>query len=256
MLENLWLDAAAVVGLMHVAGPFALRHTFQFAARCSPQQIAPQDFPEAVATRIVPRIPEMESMGFALIGCYDLGELAIHTKSYVAYFCNRKTNDFANVTAVVSPRGVGSYFEFSTRFSNGTGLETNTNGAPPLTPGNPDARVFRFAEITEPQELFSLHRQLIEKYAGGLWPVGETNGQEIQRLVRVLENYGPRHAKIGYMTLADSGEFYRLTWKGALLMAWRGLLPASLIRQALERQAMRAERRSLDVRGVAALQKA
>jgi hypothetical protein len=256
MLDNFWLDAAGVIGLLHVVGPMAMRNTYRFAARCTPLQVAPAELPTPVAVRILPHMKQMETLGFALVGCYDLGELAIHTKSYVAYFCNPATNDFANVTAVVSPRGVGSYFEFSTRFSNGTVLETNTNGVPPLTPGNPDVRVFRFAEITEPQELFVLHHQLLEKYAGELWPVGETKGLEIQRLVRVLENYGPRHAKIGYMVLADGGGFYRLTWKGAFLMAWRGLLPASLIRQALERQAMRAERRALDVGGVAALQKA
>jgi hypothetical protein len=256
MLENLWLDAAAVVGLMHVAGPLALRATYRFAAKCTPAQLAPKDLPEAVASRIVPRISQMENLGFSLVGCYDLGELAIHTKTYVVYFCNPTTNDFANVTAVVSPRGVASYFEFSTSFSNGSTFETNTNAALPLTPGNPDARVFRFADITEPEELLALHRQLIEKYAGGLWPTGEPKGQEIHRLVRVLENYGPRHESIGYMALTGDAKFYRLTWKGAFLMAWRGLLPASLIRQALERQSMRAERRSLEVRGIAALQKA
>jgi hypothetical protein len=256
MLDNVWFDAAAVIGLMHVAGPVALRSTYRFAAKCTPTQMSTEDLPEAVEIRIAPRVSQMENLGFSLIGCYVLGELAIHTKTYVAYFCNPTTNDFANVTAVVSPRGVASYFEFSTSFSNGRTLETNTNATPPLTPGSPDVRIFRFADITEPKKLLTLHHQLIEKYAAGLWPTAEPKGQEIQRLVRVLENYGPRHEKIGYMVLADGDQFYRLTWKGAFLMAWRGLLPASFIRQALERQAMRAEYRSLDVSGVAALQKA
>jgi hypothetical protein len=256
MLENFWLDAAGVVALLHVAGPLALRKTYRFAARCALVRVLPDELPKEVAVRILPHTELIENLGFELVGYYDCGELAIHTKRYVAYFCNAATNDFANVTAVVSPRGVGSFFEFSTRFSNGTTLETNTNGLPPLTPGNADVRVFRFSDITEPKDLFAVHRQLIEKYASGLWPVGETKGLEIQRLVRVLENYGPRHEKMGYMVVASDGVSYRLTWKGAFLMAWRGLIPASLIRQALERQTMRAERRALEVAGVATLQKA
>jgi hypothetical protein len=256
MLENFWLDGAGIIALLHLAGPLAMRNTYRFAARCTPVIVGLDELPKAVAVRILPHAKQIENLGFGLAGYYDFGELAIHTKRYVAYFCNPTTNDFANVTASVSPRGVGSYFEFSTRFSNGTALETNTNGVPPLTPGNPEVRVFRFSDITEPKDLFAVHRQLIEKYAGGLWPVGETKGQEIRRLVGVLENYGPRHAKIGYMVLANDGASYRLTWKGAFLMAWRGLLPASPIRQAMERQAMRAERRALEVAGVATLQKA
>ena len=198
----------------------------------------------------------MHSLGFALVGCYDCGELALRTRTYVAYFCNRTTNDFANVTAVDSPRGVASYFEFSTRFSNGLVLETNTNKILPLTPGNTEVRVFRFADIEEPAALYDIHRRLLDKYAGGLWAAGEPKGEEIQRLVRVLENYGPRHEKIGYMVLSDDEESYRLTWKGAFLMAWRGLWPASLLRRMRERHAMSIERHELEVQGVAALQKA
>ena len=256
MLENLWLDAGAVIGLMHIAGPVALRSTYRFAAKCAPVKVAAEDLPEGVAARIIPRLAQIESLGFSLAGCYYLGELAIHTKSYVAYFRNPTTNDFANVTVNVTPRGAGSYFEFSTRFSNGPALETNTNPTLPLAPANPNVRVFRFADISEPGDLLVVHRQLIEKYAAGLWPTGEPKGEEIKRLVRVIENYGPRHTKIGHMEPAGDGKCYRLTWKGAFLMAWRGLLPASLIHRTLERQAMRAELRSLQAGGVTELQKA
>jgi hypothetical protein len=126
----------------------------------------------------------------------------------------------------------------------------------PLTPDNPEVRVFRFPEIEEPRELYQVHKSLTEKYANGQWAQGEPKGQEIQRLVRVLENYGPRHAKMGYMHLAPSGETYLLTWKGAILMTWRGLWPTALIRSAMRKYEMRAELQSLHVRGVPALQKA
>ena len=256
MFDNIWMDTAVVIGVMHLAGPFALHSTLRFPAKIIPIDVPQDELPEAVKACIAPRVGEIESLGFELVGCYDCGELRPQTRTYVAYFCNRTTNDFANVTVVVTPREVTSYVEFSTRFSNGMVLETNTNKILPLTPGSPETCVFRFAEIAEPGALYQVHRRLLEKYAGGLWPEGEPKGQEIQRLVRVLENYGPRHAKIGYMTLAQDGQSYRLTWKGAFLMAWRGLWPASLLRRMLARHAMNIERHELEMRGVAALQKA
>ena len=229
---------------------------YRFAAKCNPMDIPQSDLPEPVAGHITPRIAEMKRLGFALVGCYDCGELAVQTRSYVAYFCNRTDNDFANVTATVSPRGVTSYFEFSTRFSNGQAIETNTNGMLPLTPGNPVMRVFRFADIQEPNDLYEIHRQLLGKYAVGLYPQAEPKGQEMKRWVRTVENYGPRHEKIGYMFLAEDGASYRLTWKGAFLVAWRGLWPTPLLRRMRERHAMNTERRELEHREVGALQKA
>jgi hypothetical protein len=256
MFDNLWLYVCAAIGLLYLAGPIMVRSGYHFAAKCNPMDIPQSDLPEPVSGHITPRIAEMKRLGFALVDCYDCGELAVQTRSYVAYFCNRTDNDFANVTATVSPRGVTSYFEFSTRFSNGQSIETNTNGMLPLTPGNPVMRVFRFADIQEPKDLYEIHRQLLGKYAVGLYPQAEPKGQEMKRWVRTVENYGPRHEKLGYMFLAEDGASYRLTWKGAFFVAWRGLWPTSLLRRMHERHVMTTERRELEHREVAALQKA
>jgi len=256
MYEYLWRDAAILLGSMYLMAPMAVRSGFRFAAHCKPVRVPVEELPREVSAYIQSRIPQMQSLGFEFLGCYDCGVLASNTQSFSAYFCNRTTNDFANVSVATSPQRTVGYSEFSTRFGNGIALETNTNSVLPLTPDNPEVRVFRFPEIEEPRELYQVHKSLTEKYANGQWAQGEPKGQEIQRLVRVLENYGPRHAKMGYMHLAPSGETYLLTWKGAILMTWRGLWPTALIRRAIHKYEMRAELQSLHVRGVPALQKA
>jgi hypothetical protein len=182
--------------------------------------------------------------------------LTSNTQRYVAYFLNRSTNDFANVTVATSPQKIAAYFEFSTRFSNELTLETNTNRIPPMTPDNHVIRVFRFPTIKEPQALYQLHRQLIQKHAAGQWAQGESRGQELERMISVIENYGPRHAKMGYMVLGRNRHTYRLTWKGAFLMTWRGLWPTSFVRKALQRKTMQSELQALPVGGVTELQKA
>lgn len=256
MLSPLAIYIAALVAALYVLGPIAVRWTFRFAARCRPSEVPLSELPAKVAALFEQRIPEIRELGFQLIGCYDCGTLASDTHSYMAYFCNRRTNDFANVSATVTPKQTASYMEFSTHFKNGLVIETNTNHVLPLTPASSDVRVFRFPEIQDARTLLHTHHQFVDKYALGLWAHGEARGVEIQRLVRVIENYGPRHARIGYMTLAKDGHSYQLTWKGAFLMTWRGLWPVSLFRRILHRHAMQSELRSLAAGGVTALQKA
>lgn len=256
MLQTILLDTAAFFTFLHLAGPIALRRTFRFFGHCRPQRITAQDLPLEVAECILPVTSRMENLGLELLGFYDLGKLSPYTRKFVAYLCNRTTHDFANVTVFVAPDMVDSYFEFSTSFSTGLTLETNNNGVLPLTPDAPRTRVFRFSNVAEPQALLQIHRLLIEKYAAGAWAVPEVKGQEIQRLTRTIENYGPRHIALGYMKLSRDGESYELTWKGAALMAWRALWPGSLLRWLAHRRKMRAELRALEVRGATALQKA
>ncbi len=256
ILETIWKDAALAVGLLHLVGPLAVRSTFRFATHCRPLPVEAKDLPGKAAEVILPLIPRIESLGFERVGCYDCGELMAHSRSYVAYFCDRKTNEFANISTVVAHGRAAGYLEFSSRFANGLAIETNTNDVLPLTPENSEIRVFRFPQIEEPGLLYEVHRQLVEKYAAGLWVQGEPEGEEIGRYARMVENHGPRNAELGYMKLAPGGEQYRLTWKGAILITWRGLWPATQVRKIVYRRKMRAELKSLEVRGVAVLQKA
>jgi hypothetical protein len=50
-------------------------------------------------------------------------------------------------------------------------------------------------------------------------------------LKRRLERYGPRQQERGYMYLDNTGEYFRLTWKGAILGGWRSVWPVSLLRR-------------------------
>jgi hypothetical protein len=256
MFETIWLDIAAFLGALHLVGPALLRYTMRFSAHCDAKEVSLEDLPAEAAMQIRSRVPELGVLGFERLGCYDCGSLTNETHSYIAYFCNRSTNDFASVSVMVTPKKAAGYLEFSTGFTNGMILETNTNGTLPLTPADPARRIFRFPKIQKAEALYGVHRQLMEKYAAGLWAQAEPKGEEWRRFVRAIENYGPRHARIGYMELAEDGKSYKLTWKGACLMTWRGLWPTSILRRFIQRHAMQGELESLEVRGITALQKA
>ncbi len=256
MVETILLSGAALIGLPHLLAPIALRRAYRFSGVQRPRSLSPEECPAEMGEGIRMLTPSLQNLGFASLGLYEFAEPEAHTRTILALFFNPGTNDFANFTVFITGRVVHSYLEFSTEFSSRFRIETNNNGVLPLTPDPATVRVFRFAEIRETFALYRLHRLLIEKHAAGRWAEPEPKGQELLRWTRAVENFGPRHVAIGYMQPAGDGGQFRLTWKGAALMAWRALWPASLIRRALYKQAMRAELHSLEVRGVTTLQKA
>ena len=195
MLESILWVAPAAAGALYAVTPLVIRSAFRVAARCNLVPIPLGQLTEEISAEFRRRISEFASLGFELVGVFDCGVLTNDTHSYVAYFCNHGTNEFANVTAMETPIGPASYFEFSSRFADGTSIETNTNRVLPLAPANPSIRVFRFESVDTPAALLQLHRQLTEKYAPGLCALGEPRDTEIQRYVRTMEGFGPRLAK-------------------------------------------------------------
>ena len=254
MVESILYCAGGLVGTLYLLSPLVAHTVYRLASRSRCDAVSLDSLPDQISEEFGQRIAEFASLGFESLGCFDCGSLVSDTHSYVAHFCNHTTNEFANVSAMATQDGPASYLEITSRFSSGRSIETNTNGILPVMPGNPDVRVFRFPAIENPRTLLNMHRQLVEKYAPGLCPIAGPRDTEIQRYVRTIENYGPRLAKAGYLSL--HGEAYRLTWKGAFQTAWLALWPVALLRRTMYRQAMQAELRSLPARARAALQKA
>src|SRR5215475_2797152 len=256
MFDSIVCYVPAAAATIYLLAPFVVHGSFRFAAHCKCEPLALERLPSEISMEFRRWITEFTNLGFAFVGTFDCGSLTSGTHSYIAYFCNHATSEFANVTAMSTSEGPASYFEFSSRFADGQSIETNTNGILPLLPTNPEVQVFRFARIEEPRALLRLHRQLMEKYAPGLCPLGEPRHHEIQRYVRTIESFGPRLATAGYLKPAEGNDGFRLTWKGALRMAWLGLWPVTFLRKAIQRNAMKSELQSLQMRTQAALQKA
>jgi hypothetical protein len=256
MFEPIVWYASAVAGAIYLLSPVVARSTLRFASRCQLAPISLEQLPEEIAAEFRRRTSEFALLGFAPVGCFDCGALASDTRSFVAYFCNHTTSEFANISAMNTTNGPACYFEFSSRFPDGRSIETNNNAVLPLLPGNPAISVFRFAAMWEPRALLHIHRQLAEKYAPGLCALGEPRDAEIQRYARMIENSGPRQTRDGYMKLDANGDGYRLTWKGAVRIAWLSLWPVTFIRKMIHHHATQSELRSLETRPEAALQKA
>jgi hypothetical protein len=256
MFESFLLNSAIVIGLFHLAIPVVVRTTYRFSALCKGTRLSVNQLPRAAAELVASRMPALEALGFHAAGCCDFGQLTMETRTIVASFTHSQTQESANIWLSLLADKTSSYLEFSAQTPSGMVLETNSNAILPLAPQNQGIRVFRFPEISKVAELHQVHCQIVAKYGGGPWIEDPPQCDAIERTARTIEGYAPRLCKLGYLRPAETGESYGLTWKGAFRVALNGIWPVSAIRRLAARHEMRKELRSLEVYGLAHLQKA
>ena len=220
-----------VYGAMIILGPIILRQQFKYAAKVNPQLVPFESLPTEVRNFMAPRVPGIKALGFEPVGYINVGGMASRTKSFMALFSNAKTLEWADVSVVTSANVVRGYIEFITRCTEDVQVDTNTNATAPVLFPSPNYHVFRFPQIKDAFVLYRAHCMLVQEKTRGARPQLPSPGQEVAELKRRLERYGPRQQEQGYMVLDDLGQFYRLTWKGAVLGAWRSIWPISLVRR-------------------------
>jgi hypothetical protein len=222
-----------VYGALFLLGPIVLRATFRFKAKLDPQLVPRESLPPDVQQFIAPRVAAITGLGFEPVGYVNLGTMAGGTQSFMALFSNSKTLEWADVSVVKSTKQMKGYSEFITRCSDDAQVDTNTNATAPVLFPWPSYHVFRFPQIKDAFTLYRVHRILVQQNTGGSRPELPPKGQELTELKRRLERYGVRQQERGYMYLDAAGEYFRLTWKGAFLGAWRSIWPISMVRNFL-----------------------
>ena len=158
----------------------------------------------------------------------------------MALLSNPHTAEWADVTFITSGAKQYGYTEFVTRCSDQLQIDTNTSPAAPILFAVPEHNVFRFPQVREVFTLYRIHRMLVTEITHGALPVIPQAGGEIAELKRRLERYGAWQQEHGYMKLHWRKEDYRLTWKGAILGAWRSIWPIPTLRRWRERAKSRA----------------
>ena len=219
-----------IYGVLFVLGPIVLRLTFRYKAKVNPQLLSLEALPNDVREFMTPRLPGITALGFQPVGYVSLGSIAPNTQAYMALLSNAQTLEWADVSLVKSPTKMRGYIEFITHCSDESQVDTNTNSIAPVLFPSPTYHVFRFPQIKDAFTLYRAHRMVAQEKLGGSRAVLPAEGQELNELKRRLERYGPRQQERGYMYLERNGQAYRLTWKGAILGAWRSIWPISLVR--------------------------
>ena len=220
-----------VYGALLVLGPILLRAQFRFKAKLNPQLVPVESLPPDVQQFMAPRVQNIVALGFEPVGYVNVGNMTTNTGSFMALFSNSRTLEWADVSVVKSATKMAGYTEFITRCSNDSQVDTNTSSTAPVLFPSPSYHVFRFPQVKDAFTLYRAHRMLVQENTGGSKPEMPPRGQELAELKRRLERYGPRQQERGYMYLDGTGEYFRLTWKGAILGGWRSVWPVSLLRR-------------------------
>ena len=248
LLQNdLVLLLLKIYGVLFLLGPIILRATFRFKAKLNPQLVSPESLPPDVRQFMTPRVSAIAGLGFEPVGFINLGTMASGTQSFMALLSNSRTLEWADVSVVKSSKQMKGYTEFITRCSNDAQVDTNTNATAPVLFPWPSYHVFRFPQIKDAFTLYRVHRMLVQQNTPGSRPELPPKGQELAELKRRLERYGVRQQQRGYMYLDPAGEYFRLTWKGAVLGAWRSIWPISMLRNLWMQGQSQTRLRSLSV---------
>jgi hypothetical protein len=232
LLSNgFFLLLVKVYGAFLILGPVLLRIQFRFNAKLNPQLVPVESLPPDVQQFMAPRVQSIAGLGFDPVGYVNVGKMTSGTGSFMALFSNPRTMEWANVSVVKSASRMAGYIEFITRCSDDAQVDTNTNSTPSVLFPLPSYHVFRFPQVKDAFTLYRAHRMLVQEKIGGSKPELPQPGQELAELKRRLERYGPRQQERGYMYLHKSGEYFHLTWKGAILGAWRSVWPIASLRR-------------------------
>jgi hypothetical protein len=221
--------------ILFVISPVALRIRFRLRAKIEPRTISLDGMPETARAYIEPRLAEFAPWNFDLVACMSLNDITPTTGAYVALLSNAHTAEWADVTFVASPIRNSGYFEFITRCSEQLQIDTNTSAVAPILFLVPQHHIFRFPQVRDVFTLYRIHRMLVTEITHGALPVIPPAGEELPEYKRRVERYGAWQQEHGYMYLDASGANYRLTWKGAILGAWRSVWPISTWRRWRQR---------------------
>jgi hypothetical protein len=217
-------------GILLILVPLVLKWQFRYRARILPRIVGFENLPEAAQRFIEEHIDSIEVWGFDLLNFLNLGISPGGTGPFLALLSNPYTREWATISYVVSNGSGRGYLEFITHWSDGVQVDTNTNALRSVLFPTPNRHVFRFPQVRDVFTLYGLHRMLVERTVGRGYPLVPPRGQEVTEWQRRLERYGPHQRLRGYMYLDGRDQYYRLTWKGAMVGGWRSIWPVPLLR--------------------------
>ncbi len=219
--------------------PIRFKHNLSISARYEfePFHPAREVVPQELWSHILETVACLDPYGFRLVGHFRKSGFVPGFIGFTTLMENgdRSTVAKAITTFATGPDGVkaNTMLGFFTESAEGTEIVTVNNN---ILPGTPHSRTKRrfvlwMPEVRFPSDLYVYHERLVERFA--LSPKRDIlNGHPVQYMKTYAENEVTYWIKKGYYKLEAADGVYRLTWKGAVLTAWKQLWPIKPIRRA------------------------
>ncbi|XOF32580.1 MAG: DUF3592 domain-containing protein [Candidatus Electrothrix sp. YB6] len=148
------------------------------------------------------------------------------------HFCLLKHADKQDVAMIVVGQNDIRCTEFGSEF-NGLDISTNNNLQHPFVfPERQDAKKYSFPNISDPGELYTIHRLLLRRDAQDAAPKTVADGAELDEVKKGIIREMERNVVDGYHRFDTASDAYRPTVKGAILMTWKMIWPLENILRA------------------------
>jgi hypothetical protein len=241
-MEMIWFIGKWVlifVAAQFVLAPFVLYFVNKQAAHPRFQSFDLLNPPLLLPPSYTQNIALLEELGFHAVA-HLFGERHAPTVRYVlTLFVNESEKDTANVVHMLSEippitRVVVNYVEFGTDFQDGSEVCTNNSKQPSGFVQVAEKKIMRVPHITEPKELYAIHCAVLAQRSPQnkkLAPAGE----EVSDLIATMQRDLAREASFGRLKLDNSGMWYRLTMKSAILYSLKFNWPVGSLRRHFQR---------------------
>jgi hypothetical protein len=221
----------------YILAPIRLRRNHWVSTHSEFELINPvrEVVPEEVWTNIREAIASLSPCGFKAVGHFRKIDLVPGAMSYVTFLESADHFTVANLITVfvTNRKGVhaNATLGFRSESPDGTEFVTGNNTILGGTPRRKNRVSLWMPEIQNPGELYEFHQRLVNAFC----PVPKEfslDGNPGQHMNKYSSAEIAYWVDKGYFKLDATGEVYRLTWKGAVLVAWKHLWPIKPLRRA------------------------
>lgn len=245
-----WLAGAllAAVLLPFLLGPVLVRFAQKLRARPAFERVEPESgcIPAEVFPFFNATLRALAPEGFREAGYLRQTGFAPNVETWLLMLENRPAQEAAlalvGISTLPSQRGVKTrQVDFSSSWEGERSVTVSNGAFLQLFPPTPGILIQHLPGLEDPRRLLRVYRALAARHAPAVLarrypPPGEFEGWLADAMRRGLA----RQVPTGYLQLDAAGEFYRPTWKGALLMTWKLAWPVKPIRGWLCRRRARA----------------
>jgi hypothetical protein len=196
--------------------------------------------PEEAWGHICEAVDSLERFGFRMVSHFRRSGRVSGAIAFTSLMeaKDRTTIAKLNTTFVTKPNKASpahSMLAFFTECVDGTEFLTANNTVLGNTPSSRRKRmVLWMPETRDPGELYGYHERLVTKFVKCRKPF-DFEGNPSLYMKEYAEIEVNHWVKEGYYKLDRAGELYRLTWKGAVMIAWKQLWPIKPLRRAWRR---------------------
>jgi hypothetical protein len=250
------LDILAAAALLVLAVPWLFRTilAYRTARQSSQPRFEPlgeesSNVPEDISLFFASREGELKPLGFEIRGRYRVERLTGKLDAFALILAAPAEKIAALAMALKVPPGLPlrntMALGFVTRYGDGSAIETMNSGRLRPFPPPRGRSVAQLPSVQDAPTLLRVHRMLVHARNDAsprtLRPAGANAEEDSALSAFSLTEEMKRQADAGWIRLTDDHRFYRPTWKGAALLSWSRLWPATLLR----RERLRAHERDL-----------